>query len=340
MSRKPDIFLSEFKVKNKAVKVLAVLMILAVVAGCQTTPAAAPQPEENAAAASYPLTFTDALDREITLSQAPQRPAVLFSSYAELWQLAGGDVAVTVGDSVKRGFVNAETPLVDDGAGLKIDAEQLIAQQPDFVIASADMGAQAELCGQLSGYGIPCAALKEESFADYLSLLKLFTQITGNTEAYKTYGLNVQQEIETLLAEVTQARWGQEPILVLFIRAGSGYSATKAKTAKDHFVGGMLEELGAVNIADEAGALSEGLALESILLNQPDVILIVPQGNEEAARAYMDSLLQESGWRDLEAVKNGRCTYLSKDLFHYKPNARWAEAYRVLAGLLYPESFS
>ena len=33
MSRKPDIFLSEFKVKNKAVKVLAVLMILAVVTG-------------------------------------------------------------------------------------------------------------------------------------------------------------------------------------------------------------------------------------------------------------------------------------------------------------------
>ena len=34
MSRKPDIFLSEFKVKNKAVKVLAALMILAAMAGC------------------------------------------------------------------------------------------------------------------------------------------------------------------------------------------------------------------------------------------------------------------------------------------------------------------
>ena len=83
MSRKPDMFLSEFKVKNKAFKVLAALMILAAMAGCQTTPAATPRPEENAAAASYPLTFTDALDREITLSQAPQRPAVLFSSYAD-----------------------------------------------------------------------------------------------------------------------------------------------------------------------------------------------------------------------------------------------------------------
>ena len=39
MSRKPDIFLSEFKVKNKAAKVLAALMILAAMAGCQTTPA-------------------------------------------------------------------------------------------------------------------------------------------------------------------------------------------------------------------------------------------------------------------------------------------------------------
>ena len=107
------------------------------------------------------------------MSQAPQRPAVLFSSYAELWQLAGGDVAVTVGDSVKRGFVNAGTPLVDDGAGLKIDAEQLIAQQPDFVIASADMGVQAELCGQLSGYGIPCAAFKRGKLCGLSFLIKI-----------------------------------------------------------------------------------------------------------------------------------------------------------------------
>lgn len=81
----------------------------------------------------------------------------------------------------------------------------------------------------------------------------------------------------------------------------------------------MLEELGAVNIADEAGALSEGLALESILLNQPDVILIVPQGNEEAARAYMDSLLQESGWRDLEAVKTAAAPICPKTCFIINP---------------------
>ena len=337
MRKRPDIFM--WKTRKTWTRMGLVLILLIGASGCSASPKpqspATPKTEEV-----QPLTFTDAMGREITLPQTPQRTAVLFSSYAQLWKLAGGEIAVTVGDSVKRGFAEADTPLVDDGAGLKIDAEQLIAQQPDFVIASADMGAQAELCELLNGYGIPSAALKEESFADYLTLLKLFTEITGNPQAYQTYGEYVAKQVDEVLAQVAEARTGQEPISVLFVRAGSGYSATKAKTAKDHFVGLMLEELGAVNIADEAGALSEGLSLESVLMNQPDVILIVPQGNEEAARAYMDGLLQESGWRDLDAVKNGRCAYLEKDLFHYKPNERWAEAYRVLAGLLYPESFS
>ncbi len=286
---------------------------------------------------SYPYTFTDGTGRQVTLDHAPERVAVLFSSYADIWQMAGGEIAVTVGDAVARGYAPEGTPLVDDGAGMKIDVEKLAAQEPDFVIATADFGAQVEACSQLERFGIPCAALREECFEDYLSILKLFTDLTGNREAYQTYGLDVKQEVDAVLDQVRRAREGTDAVSVLFIRAGSGYSSTRAKTAKDHFAGIMLEELGAVNIADEAGALSEGLSLESILVRQPDVILIVPQGDEQATRAYMDGLLAQSGWRDLNAVREGRCHYLSKELFHYKPNARWAEAYRTLARLLYPE---
>ena len=71
--------------------------------------------------------------------------------------------------------------------------------------------------------------------------------------------------------------------------------------------------------------------------DRPDVILITTQGSEEAAIAYMNSVLAQSGWKDLDAVKNGQCHYLPRDLFHYKPNARWDEAYRYLTQLLYPE---
>lgn len=288
---------------------------------------------------TFPYTFVDSTGRSVTLDAPPENVAVLFSSYAEIWQLAGGDVAITVGDSVERGFASEDAILVDSGAGLKIDAERLLAAQPDFIIATADLSAQSEICAQFSDLGIPCAAFSEEHFDDYLAMLRLFTDITGNQDAYVRYGeevaARVQKQLDEAKALAQQA--GSAPS-VLLIRAGSGDSSTKAKTAADHFVGVMLEELGAVNIADAAGSLSERLSLESILVNQPDLILIIPQGDEEAAIAYMESVFAQSGWCDLTAVQNGRYTFLPKEFFHYKPNARWDEAYARLIALLYPES--
>ena len=60
-------------------------------------------------------------------------------------------------------------------------------------------------------------------------------------------------------------------------------------------------------------------------------------GDETAAKAYMDSVLQEDAWAHLDAVQAGDYAYLPKDLFQFKPNSRWAEAYQYLFDLLYPE---
>ena len=90
--------------------------------------------------------FIDDAGVSVSLSAQPRRVAVLLSSYAEVWQLAVGTVAVTVGESIERGFAPEGTPLVDAGAGKTIDLELLLAAQPDFVIASADIPAQVDAC--------------------------------------------------------------------------------------------------------------------------------------------------------------------------------------------------
>lgn len=328
--------------RKSGVFFIAVLFLL--LCGCHAADKKdSPQPTGTTipAQADFPYTFTDSTGRTVTLTSLPEKVAVLFSSYAEIWKLAGGDIAITVADSVKRGFADDTAALVDDGPGLTINTELLVAEEPDFVIASADMAAQVEVCERLEKAGVPCAAFTEETVADYVSMLKIFTDITGNPEAYDAYGTQLQNRVDKAIADARErAEQAGEPVSVLFIRAGSGDSSTKAKTAKDHFVGIMLNELGAVNIADEAGALSERLSLEHILIQQPDVILIVPQGDEDAAKAYMNSVLQQSGWRDLTSVKNHRVTYLPKSLFHYKPNEHWDEAYTYLTDLLYPEKDS
>lgn len=283
-------------------------------------------------------TFTDSEGDTVELYTKPRNVAVLFSSYAEVWALAGGEIAVTVGDSIERGFAAEGTPLVDDGSGIRIDNERLLALEPDFVIASAEFSAQLDTCRRLRAAGIPCAAFREENFGDYLAMLKIFTEINGTPHLYARYGTEVQARIEGILARAEErAAVLAEPVSVLFVRAGTGGSSTRAKTAENHFVGVMLKELGTFNIADEAKQLSESLSLEHVLLSRPDIIFYTVQGEEEAARAYMESVFAQPGWQGVTAVQTGQVYFLAKDLFNFKPNARWADAYAMLAEILYPQ---
>ncbi len=267
----------------------------------------------------------------------PQRVAVLLSSFAEVWQLAGGEVAITVGESVERGICKEGVLLADRGAGKTIDAERLLSYRPDLVIGSADIPAQIEAAKILEKAGVPCKLFRVECFEDYLALLAYCTEITGNKDAYQKYGSDQQNEIEAILQKTKAI---QDKPQVLFIRSGSGASSAKAKKADQHFAAAMLAELGAENIADRAPLLLDGLSLEAILQEDPDHIFISTMGNEEAAKAYMNSLLTQPAWGALSAVQNQQYTYLPKALFQYKPNARWAEAYRTLATILYPEQFN
>ena len=282
----------------------------------------------------FSYTFTDSIGNEITLRKKPENTAVLFSSYAEIWKLSGGEIKISVGDSVKRGFADGSCILVNDGAGLKIDTEALLASQSDFVIVTADFRAQNDLCELLNGMGIPCAAFKEESFRDYLKILDIFTDINGNKELYTEYGENVRQEIENIKADLPST---DKEIKYLFIRAGSGFSSTKRRTRENHFACKIMDEIGAKNIADGIGALSDSISLEEILKNQPDLIVIVPQGDETASKNYVKELFSQDGWKDLNAVKDGKYYFVDKELFNYKPNRRWPESYRTLVKLVYGE---
>ncbi len=308
----------------------AVLMLAALLSGCtkhgddQLVP-----PDPPAAYAS----FTDSAGETIVLPEKPERVAVLFSSFAELWQLAGGTVAVTVGESVERGFVPEGTPIVDDGAGKKIDLERLLIEEPDFVICSGDIAAQAETAETLMELDIPAAQFVVESFSDFLDVLKICTTITGDEAAFERYGTQQEEAIERTLAENSF-----EGVDILFIRAGSSARSVKAKTSEDHFAAEMLKELGTHNIADDSlledAVVSDTLSIEYILQEDPDYIFFTAMGDEEASRSFVQEMLQEDTWKSLTAVREGQYAFLEKELFHFKPNGRWAEAYKTLADLL------
>ena len=61
--------------------------------------------------------------------------------------------------------------------------------------------------------------------------------------------------------------------------------------------------------------------------------------SDEDAMAYMEQTFQQNpAWAGLSAVQADRYILLPRDLFHYKPNARWGESYAYLANILYPKA--
>lgn len=277
------------------------------------------------------ITFRDSVGATVALDKKPERVAVLFSSFADMWLTAGGEIAVTVGESVERGFVDSDVLLVDSGAGKHISVELLLSYEPDFVIYSADIPAQLNAASTLRGAGIAAAGFRVENFSDYLSVLDIMTDITGNKAAYEEYGVRVGERISALISAAADMPSRK----ILFVRAATSAKSTKAKRAEDHFIAAMLDELGCVNIADSAEILLDGLSIEHILREDPDVIFISAMGNEEAVRAYFDTVLSSELWGELGAVKNKNYFYLPKELSQYKPNSAWYEAYVALWEILY-----
>jgi len=63
------------------------------------------------------------------------------------------------------------------------------------------------------------------------------------------------------------------------------------------------------------------------------------QGADEqgAVRALEQTLLSNPAWATLSAVQEGRFFLLERDLFHYRPNARWAESYDAVWEMVYEQ---
>lgn len=307
-------------------RVFSLILCLLLLTGC------APANEAEPTGAASAICFTDDTGTAVEAPRKPETVAVLLSSLADLWITAGGRVDITVGESIERGFVEEGVILVDDGAGKTIDLEALIAAEPDFVLYASDIAGQLECADALKAAGIPTAGFAVETFGDYLELLKICTDILDTPENYETYGVQLQTRVNEL---ITLAQNREDQPDILFVRAGSTAKVTKAKTAENHFVCVMLKELGTYNIAESAPVLLDGLSIEEILLSDPDMMLYTTMGDESAGVAYMESLMADPVWQSLTAVRTGKVYQLPKELFQYKPNARWDEAYEYLIKLLY-----
>lgn len=277
---------------------------------------------------------TDSKGHEVSVQQAPKKVVALSSSLAELWMQAGGQVAGTSSDAVKDREIGLSADKVTIVGTIKDpNAESIIAMQPDLVILSPDLQNHVKAAETLGKAGIPYYMAKVDSMEEYLKVLRDFVDITGEEECYKKNGEEVQKKVADIIKSVP-ASDGSAP-KVLFLRAYS--SGTKA-IAKEHVVCDILEDIGVQNIAASNASILQDLSMEAIIKEDPDYILVVTMGDEqEAMAAFNGSIASKEAWKGLKAVEENKVAVLPKELFQYKPNNRWGDAYEYLLKTVYPE---
>lgn len=306
--------------------VVVIIILHLIITGCNTHK----QEDTNI---EYYYSFVDSLNKTVNLKYRPQRVISLVGSYAETWILAGGDLIGVTDDVISERKMDIPNGTTIVGTIKDPNLEEIIALSPDFVMLSPDIESHVKISETLKKVNITYAFFKVEHFEDYLHMLKICTDITGNKELYEKNGLVVQEYIEDILAKVEKLSNHE----ILFLRAFS--SGVKAKN-DDNIACRILRELGSVNIASKHKSILEDLSMEEIIEEDPDFIFIVTMGDsEKALKALKDGIQKNPAWSELSAVKNERCIVLPKELFHYKPNARWGESYEYIAKILYPEAF-
>ena len=308
---------------------LALLLVsILALSGCGTN-----QTMQESSQQEDGYTFTDAIGQEITVHN-PQRVVSLMGSFSEIWILAGGaDTLVgTSYDTVDNRDLGLPEDIAIVGTYQNPNIEEILALNPDLVLLSSETtrtDSHVALKDALNGADIPAAYFSVTHFEDYLNMLKICTDITGNQDAYQTNGIAVEERIAQIIAD---SKTETSPSVLLMITYSGGIRAQSSNT----MTGKMLSELGCKNILDDYPSMLQDFSVEKIIETDPDYIFVIPMGNDDALaqKNLKENVESNPAWNSLTAVKNDRYILLPKDKFLYKPNAVWDESYAYLAALL------
>ncbi len=273
----------------------------------------------------------------MTIPKNPERVVCLDNSCLDLWYKCGGKAVGRVSPTEDKPVDEAkDVEIVGDLSSPSV--EKILFLEPDLVIIASQRKSQLEAASILEQNGIDVVVVDVIFKEDYFQVVRLFTVLTGREDLYEKYAIDVMDSIEEIIKKVPKDK--KPKVLILFATA-KDISTRDSNTT----VGQMVKDLGAVNISDcdtgNDNASSKIFSMEKIIEEDPDFIFVQTMGSDKVkiTERIKKDVESNPAWSSLKAVKEGRYIILPKDLYLYKANDRYHEAYEGLAKILYPEVF-
>ncbi len=284
----------------------------------------------------WPRKVQGADSREVTIAQKPQRIHTLSLGADEITlRLTGSQrlAAITTfaADPNISNIVQASATIKK----IARDAEQILAVQPDLIVASPF--SRRELLQQLIDAGIPVVVSDLQSaFGAYEEEIRFLAYLYGEEERGDALVREVRQRVSRIDSVVALKAQTQRPrVLILSgVSGGGAFSVAGKSTTRD----GIILRAGGINAAAEIGLEgAKQVNIETVVEMRPDVLIF--NDVDVASPNIRNEVLANPVLQDLPAIKNNRVYTLPArylDTLSYW-NVRGMEE---LAKLLWPQEFA
>lgn len=286
-----------------------------------------PNANEDTPSSYYPLTITDATDKEIVIEEEPQTIISLIPSNTEIsYSLGLGDkiIGVSEYDNYPED-VNTKEKVT----GLDVNVELIVSLHPDIVLAhESGILASASSLEQIEQAGIDVIVVDDaQDFEEVYETIYFIGEITNKKVEAKEVVNGMKQHLNEIQEKI--APYERDVTVYTEISPEPSIFTAGKKT----FIDEILNYLHVTNVFDEEGWLA--IDSESVVLKNPDYIFTT-------YGYYIDNPVQviksRAGWQDMTAIVNDHVYDLHSDLVS-RPGPRLVEGVEEFAKVIYPEAF-
>ncbi|MCH9654494.1 MAG: cobalamin-binding protein [Planctomycetes bacterium] len=284
-------------------------------------------------APSFPATVKDYRGQDIEIVNQPQRIISLLPSHTEtLFALGAGDQMVGCTSLCNYPPETKGLKKITIANPGKISLEALVELQPDLVLTGGDY--HREISEQLTRLKIPVLSFESQSLLDIKGSIRGIAAATGHADKAELLVYKIEREIQAIQDQLKPYQKKGKPLV--FYQVWNQPLMTAGPTS---FIGALIKLAGGENIFADVKIAYPQVSEETLILRNPDVILIpqLKEGSTDPAATLL-KLSQRPGWKQMNAVKNKR-VYLIEDDLISRPGPRVVQGLQKIAQALYPEAF-
>ncbi len=269
----------------------------------------------------------DDAGRKIYLKTKPERIAVTSASFLEPLHEVGGNIVGR--PASKTNTPNWAKDIAEIGHVYQIDVEKLLACAPDLVILNKGMN--EKLLDVLEQNQIPALVLDMKTYDDVKREVKIFSQVTGNTDKGDEIVNKMDAEIKNILDSTPHEK---KRVAIL-------HSTAQGLTVQldGSIAGCVIKMFGWENVASGMTPLENNpdaapYSMETLAAQNPEIIFVTSMGDIEKIKSNMEKAIAENdAWQTIGAIKNKQVYYLPQDLFLLSPGLHYPDAVKFVRDL-------